>query len=156
MGQLTLPPDYFRTAAELYQQNPSDRKAWLQDQIAKANSSLLQYQAELNEITAALVKLGAMPGSGGIITTAGGVLAALPTGYTKIIGGILIVAGAFFSKVENKQKAKQIEQLKQVGLARYNEAVQVGEYKTRYEKELAGLRMIPVALTAVILWLIIK
>jgi len=156
MAQLTLPPDYFRTAAEQYQASPSNRKLWLQDQISKADSSLLQYQAELNAIGAQLIEIGAMKGSSGGVAVVGGVLAAVPTPYTQVIGGVLVIASTFFAKAENKQKSKLIENLQAVGVKRYEEAVLVGQYKSRYETELFFLRIIPLVLTAILILLIIK
>ena len=41
MATNTLPPDYFRTAAEKFAKNPADRKVWLQDQIAKAQKAFI-------------------------------------------------------------------------------------------------------------------
>ena len=156
MGQLTLPPDYFRTAAEQYTKKPTDRKAWLADQIKKADASLLQYQAELNEITAAIVKLGAAPSDAGKLTVIGGVVSAIPTGYTQVIGGLLMVAGTFFANSENKAKAKKIEELKKIGEQRYNEALKVDQYKKRYTVELLFWKWLPVLLVAIILWIIIS
>jgi hypothetical protein len=155
MGQLTLPPDYFRTAAEQYTKKPTDRKAWLIDQIKKADASLFQYQAEIDQIVAALVKLDATPPDAGKLTVIGGVVAAIPTGYTQVIGGVLMVAGTFFAKAENKAKAKQVDELTKVGTARYNEALKVAAYKKKYERELFFQRALPVVLILIIIWLII-
>lgn len=156
MAELTLPPDYFRTAAERYKQNPTNRKVWLQDQISRANSSLLQYQAELLELGLQFEEIQTSKGSAGAVQTVGAVVAAIPAGFTQIVGGVLLVAGSFFSKLENKQKTKILEQNRLVGIARYNEAVQVAKYKTAYERELLFSKLLPVILTAILIWLIIK
>jgi len=156
MAELTLPPDYFRTAADRYNQNPTNRKVWLQDQISRANSSLLQYQAELLELGMNFEEIKSAKGSAGAVQTVGAVVAAIPAGFTQIVGGVLLVAGSFFSKLENKQKTKALEQQRLVGIARYNEAVQVAKYKTAYENELLFLKLLPVVLTAIFIWLITK
>ncbi|WP_353720188.1 hypothetical protein [Dyadobacter sp. 676] len=156
MGQLTLPPDYFRTAAEQYTKNPTERKAWLIDQIKKAEASLLQYQAELKEIAAALIELDAAPSDAGKLTVIGGVVSTIPTGYTQVIGSLLMIAGTFFAQAENKAKAKKIEELKKVGQQRYNEALKVEQYRKRYAAELLFWKWLPVLLVAIILWLIIS
>jgi len=156
MGQLTLPPDYFRAAAEQYTNKPTDRKAWLTDQIAKADASLIQYQAELNEIAAALVKLDAAPSDAGKLTVIGGVISVIPTGYTQVVGSLLMIAGTFFAQAENKFKAKKIEKLKNIGVQRYNEALEVDQYKKRYSIELLFWKWLPVLLVAIILWIIIS
>lgn len=155
MGQLTLPPDYFKAAAEQYTKNPTERKTWLIGQIAKADASLLQYQTEVNAIAVKMIELGSSPADATKLTVVGGVIAGIPTGYTQVIGGLLIVASSFFVKAENKLKAKHIEELRKVGTARANEALKVDEYRKRYALELLFWKWLPVVLVAVIIWLII-
>lgn len=155
MGQLTLPPDYFRAAAEQYTKNPTDRKAWLTDQIAKAEASLLQYQAEINKLGAEIVKVGAAPSDAGKLAVVGGVISAIPTGYTQVIGGLLMVASGFFVKSENKAKAKQVEEIQKAAASRIAEALKVDEYRKRYQWELLFWKWLPVVLVAIIMWLII-
>lgn len=156
MAQLTLPPDYFRTAAEKYAANPSNRKLWLRDQIAKAGESLLQYKAEIDGLTVELVKLGAAKSAASELQIVGGVLAAIPSGYTQVIGGVVIVASSFIKKVENKNNDKRIANLMTVWNARQSEAVAVGEYYTRYANELRWLTWLPYILTAIFIYLILK
>jgi hypothetical protein len=156
MAQLTLPPDYFRTAAEKYKLNPSNRKIWLADQVKKSNESLLQYQVEINSLLGEAVRLGATAPGGQTVSVIGGVIAAIPLGYTQVIGGVLIVAGSLFSKLENKQKAKRVEDIRTVAVARYNEAVAVGIYYEDYKKELLFQTVIPWILAALFLLLILK
>jgi hypothetical protein len=156
MATITLPPDYFRTAAEKFSVNPGNRKVWLKDQLAKANQSLIQYQIELNQIGLELLHLGAVKGQAQGLATVGTVLAVIPAGYTQVIGGLAIVGSALLSKVENKQKSKRIADLQTVGNAKLNEATRVGEYKSKYERELLYLNLVPVLLVAVLIWLILK
>lgn len=167
MAGITLPPDYFRSAAEKYD-NTTDRKAWLIVQIQRADASLLEYQSEIILLYQEAEKLGAVfdkgavtginavKGQSAIVTTVGTVLAAIPTGYTQIIGGVLILASSFFSKAENKQNIKRINDLLTIAASRISQAQQVGKYKENYESELLKIRMIPFVLVAVLIWLILK
>lgn len=156
MATLTLPPDYFKAAADRYRSNPTNRKQWLQDQIEKAGDSLLEYKKEIEVLSGELVKLGAAKAAASELQIVGGVLAAIPTGYTQVIGGVVIVASSFIKKVENKNNDKRIANLVTVWNARHSEAVAVGEYYTRYVNELRWLTVMPYALTAAFIYLIMK
>lgn len=156
MAQLTLPPDYFRNAAEKFAANPSNRKVWLSDQIQKASESLIAYKKELDEMVSELARLGATKESMPGLAIVGGVLAAIPSGYTQVIGGLVIVASSFLKKIENKANNKRIADLVTVYNARYSEALVVGRYYDTYTKELQRLRLIPYILTAVFIYLILN
>lgn len=156
MAQLTLPPDYFRVAAEKYAANPTNRKQWLVGQIDKAKDSLIQYQAELDSLAVELVKLGAYPSQTWGLTVGGSVLASIPTGFTQVIGGALLISGKFFEKAENKAKNKRIADLMDVAAKRDKEAQMVGKYYYDYVTELKWLTALPYILTGVFLYIILK
>ena len=156
MAQLTLPPDYFRVAAEKYAVDRTNRKQWLAEQIKLAEQSLLQYQAELNDIGAELIKLGAYKSETWGLTVGGSILAAIPTGLTQVIGGVLILSAGFFTKAENDAKSKRIANLQSVGVARQREAIAVAEYYNKYVNELKWLTWLPYILTAIFIYLILK
>lgn len=167
MAGITLPPDYFKSEAEKYDKS-TDRKAWLIVQIDRANDSLLEYQAEIIRYYKEAEKLGAVfdtngaitgvnfNNSTGLVTGVGAGLASIPTGYTQVIGGIMILASSFFQKAQNKKDSKQIATILSIAQSRYSEALKVGEYKTKYESELLMLRILPFLLMGILIYLIIK
>jgi hypothetical protein len=164
----STPPDYFRTAVEQYQAKPTPRKGWLRGQIAIAERSLLEYQSELIELYKEAEKNGAVFDVSGNIAlqqiksdatkmaTIGAVLAAVPTGYTQVVGGVMIFASSFFQKAENKRNAKRVQEIISIATARNSEAQLVGSYKEKYERELLFLTLIPYLLTALLIWIILK
>ena len=156
MAQLTLPPDYFRVAAQKYAANPSNRKQWLIGQIDRAKESLLQYQVELEELAAELVALGAYPSQTWGLTVGGSVLASIPTGFTQVIGGALLISASFFAKAENKAKNQRIVNLMAVAAARDKEAQAVAKYYHDYVNELRWLTALPYILTGMFIYLILK
>lgn len=156
MATLTLPPDYFRTEAERYAKNPTNKKAWLRDQIVKAQQSFIQYQAEINGIGQELVKLGAYKSQTSGLIVGGTILSSIPAGFTQVIGGVLVLSASFFAKAENAAKNQRIANLQAVGQARYQEMMLVAEYHRKYVNELRLLNILPIALTGILIFLIIK
>ncbi|HEV7379469.1 MAG TPA: hypothetical protein VGN64_06730 [Dyadobacter sp.] len=164
----SIPPDYFRTAAEQYNLETINRKDWLRWQISIAEKSLLEYQKELIEYYKEVEKLGAvfdksgnvglqqLKGGASQIMTVGTVLAAVPTGYTQVVGGIMIFASSFFQKAENKRNAKRVNEIISIAIVRNAEAQKVGVYKTTYERELLMMTLIPIVLVAVLIFIILK
>lgn len=169
MAVQTLPPDYFRVAAEKYAANPTDRKAWLTDQVARAKQSLAGYQVELFDIYQEAKKAGAVfdetgavtgfnptGGESAVLGTAGVVIAAIPIGATQVIGGAMILASSFFFKAENKQGATRIREILEVAAEKATQAQKVGGYYTAYNRELTIRKILPVAAMGLIIWIITK
>jgi hypothetical protein len=156
MAGVTLPPDYFRAAADKYKANPTDRKTWLKGQIQLAEQSLFQYQAELVDLANQAIRAGDGFVTGNQAAVVGGVLAAIPVGFTQVVGGLFLLSSGFFSKLDAKNKTQLFNQIKAVAEARLNEAKQVAAYKESYESELRTIQVTPYILTAILILLIIK
>jgi hypothetical protein len=156
MAGITLPPDYFRTTSEKYNANPTDRKTWLKGQIQLAEQSLLQYQVELIDLTNQAIRSGDGFVIGNQAAVVGGVLAAIPVGFTQVVGGLFLLSSRFFSKLDAKNKTQLFNQIKSVAEARLNEAKQVAAYKEGYESELRTIQATPYILAGILILLIIK
>ena len=138
-----LNPEYFRLEALSYNQNPSNRKQWLEYQLINLQASLQNYAVEINSLMADGASLDGVSDVGKWLTTIGGVAVVIPTVVTQIAGAVLAVAGTIVNAVEKGKDSKALRALNARAREIQLEVSGIQTYYNTYTKELQIIKITP-------------
>jgi hypothetical protein len=149
-------PEYFRKAAILYNNSPTDRKQWLQGQLINLQASLINYGKEMNSLMAAGATLDGKNDAAQWMQFIGGVATVIPTVVTQIAGAVVSVAGSILGALEKKKDSKALAQLATRAREIQIEVTAIQTYYESYDLELTKLKYLPLALYGLAAYIIYK